>query len=148
MIALFKALNVRYDGEKNAIVVDVGEMPSTITHVEIGFPLIKKALPSPMKRIEEIAELQRIIHQTRKKKLLKIQNYVEKIEEVAKGLKKARKNLENAGTKNEITKWRHVCAMWGKEKDIIKEVRFSIKVINAEEAKLEMEIAKLKTGKT
>lgn len=144
---MFKAINVRYDNEKNAIVVDVGEMPSTVTQVEVKFPLIKKALPAPMKRTEEIAELQRIIHQTRKKKLLKIQEYVKKIEEVAEGLKTARKNLENAGTKNEITKWRHVCAMWGKEKDIIKEIRFSIKLINDEEKKLELEVMKLKTGK-
>jgi len=144
---MFKALKVRYDHEKNSIIIDVGDMASTATEVEIPFQFIKKALPTPMKRTEEIAELQRIIQKTRKNKLLKIKEYVKKIEEITEGLKKARKKLEGATSKNEITKWRHVCAMWGKEKDVLKEVRYSIKVINEEEAKLELELAKLKTGK-
>jgi len=143
---MFKVDKARYDPEKNAIIIDVGDMGSSVTEVEIPFSVVKSALPKSMSKVEQIAELRRIIQRTRQQKLLKIEDYVKKIKAISAGLTGARKKLESAGSKNEITKWRHVCAMWGKEKDVLKEIRYSIKTINDEEAKLELELAKLKTG--
>lgn len=144
---MFKASKVRYDAEKNIIIVDVGDMPSTVTDVEVPFPIVKTALPKMLSKAEEIAELQRMIHKIRKQKLLKIEAFVKEIDRISKGLEAARVKLKGANSKNEITKWRHVCAMWGKQKDVIKEMRYSIKLINEEDAKLEMKLLKIQTGK-
>lgn len=143
---MFKATKVRYDAEKNTIVVDVGEMKSTITEVEIPFPIVKKALPTTMNKAEKIAELQRIIHNTRKEKLLKNQEFTKEIKRLSKGIESARGKLEKAGSKNDITKWRHVIQSWVGQKNIMKEFRLAGKQLNDEEARLELELAKLRTG--
>lgn len=143
---MFKATKIRYDAEKNTIIVDVGEMKSTITEVEISFPIIKKALPPTMSKAEKIAELQRIIHNTRKEKLLKNQEFVKEVKQLCKGIESARGKLEKAGSKNDITKWRHVIQSWVGQKNIMKEFRLAGKQLNDEEARLELELAKLRTG--
>jgi len=143
---MFKATKVRYDAEKNIVIVDVGEMQSTVTEVEIPFPIIKKALPATMSKAEKIAELQRMIHDIRKEKLLNSHELIKELKRLSKGLEASRNKLEKAGSKNDITKWRHMVQSWVGQKNIVKEFRLAGKQLNDEEARLELESAKLRTG--
>jgi len=142
----FKASKMRFDLSKNALMVDVGDMGSTCIEVEIPFSLLKDALPAEMTEEEQIKELQRIIHNIEKEKLLNIQEFVKEVKRLSAGIEGARTKLAKASSKNEITKYRHVVQSWLSQKNIIKELRLIIKTLNDEKKALRTRIAKLEVG--
>lgn len=143
---MFKAVKMRFDPEKNAIIIDVGDMPSTVTEVEVPFHALKQALPKEMTEDEQIKELQRMIHKIEREKLAHIAEVIKEFKRLSKGIENARKKLANAGTKNEIARERHVVQSWVAQKNIVKELRLAIKALNDEKKELRVRVARLETG--
>lgn len=76
-------------------------------------------------------------------KYMRMQEYIRKLEELAKGEAGARGNIEKAGKAWEVKKWEAVAKAFVNEKNILREVRYAVKLLEQEEGKIRFLISKL-----
>ena len=144
--SMFKAMKIRYDDEKNSVIVQVGDMTSSETEVEISLPLLREHLPKEVAEMDMILELQKQIHKIRKTRLLKIEEYIKDLRRIAKGVADARKGLQGATKKVEVDQWKGIVKSWTDEKNILKEYRMILGKLDAEEQRVRDKLAKLQAG--
>lgn len=76
-------------------------------------------------------------------KYMKMEEYIRKLEELAGGEAKARKEIEDADKLWKVKKWEAVAKAFVAEKNILREVRYAVKLLEQEEGKIRFLISKL-----
>lgn len=97
-------------------------------------------------RERQIRELQEAIHKIHLHKLVNLDNYMSELERLSKGEEEARGKLEVASTIVDIKRWGEVGKSYVNQKNIIREIRYAIKLSEDEEQRLRDIIAAMKAG--
>jgi len=91
-----------------------------------------------------IAEIEEAIHQIHMNKLVNIDEYIKKLKELAAGEASVRDELGKAGTDSEeVKRLVGLAKTYVNEKNILREIRYTIKLTDIEEQRLETMKAKL-----
>lgn len=100
----------------------------------------------------KINELLEQIHKIRTERLGKVEEYLEHVGEVIKGIKNTREALLELSAndfahanlyKAEIDKYKGVMKGWSSEKDVMREFRYIMKILQNEEGRYENELSKI-----
>ena len=98
-------------------------------------------------RIAKLEELEQKILEIKKQKLLNMGNYVSYMTELAKGIAETRQKMDGITDKEELDNLKAQIMAFSSEKDILKEMRFALKFLETEEAKIAYEKARLMVNK-
>jgi hypothetical protein len=94
---------------------------------------------------EQFAELDAKLHAISMFKLGKVAEFIMEIERLSKGVEDARTELIKCDSK-EVKRWQAVISSWIGQKQVFREIRFAIKMKEAEEQKLRDLRAKKEMG--
>uniref|UniRef100_A0A6M3XMJ9 Uncharacterized protein n=1 Tax=viral metagenome TaxID=1070528 RepID=A0A6M3XMJ9_9ZZZZ len=103
-------------------------------------------MEEPKTRRERIQFLFDKIFELRKEKLMKMEEYINELKQLAQGEANAREEIKKADKMWEVKKWDAVAKSYVSEKNIIREIRFAVKLLMQEEGKLMAELAELEGG--
>ena len=92
----------------------------------------------------QIRELEEAVHQIHMNKLTRIDEYIKRLMELAKGEADVRKELSKAGTDSEeVKRLVGLAKTYVNEKNILREIRYTIKLTDIEEQRLNLMKAQL-----
>lgn len=103
----------------------------------------KTVLKQEIKK-ERIRQLIKTVNEIKKRRILSSEEYVKEIERINKGVEDSRADINKATSKLELAKAEAIYKSWLAQKNILKEIRYALKIMESEEAKLELELLKLR----
>jgi len=136
---------LEYDKEMNQVVIPSSYIDKESGEVRISPQLLRDILPKPLSIEEKIEEMQQMIHEIKKEKLVNIREFIKELNRLAEGERKARESLINCD-QEDVKRYTEVARTWTSEKGIIRETRFAIRLIEEEEKYVRELIAKTEAG--
>jgi len=140
--------NIRYDSENNKIIIPLSlsdQSNKDEANIHVSTVIIRNVLPLPAENKDKIAELQQLIHEIHKDKLVNIRNYIQELHRLSDGEESARNKMEKCDN-SDIKRWAEIGKTWMNQKNILREIRYAIRLLDEEEKRVNTMIAKIDAG--
>jgi septal ring factor EnvC (AmiA/AmiB activator) len=139
--------DLRFDKEKNKVVISDYEINQETGEIFVSPVELRNVLMEHKAEAEQIKELEMMIHELRKDRLVNIANFLAKMHEISKGIEGARSKLENDKmTMTDVKRCQAIAKTWVDQKNTLKESRYVVGLIQKEEKALRARKARLEAG--
>lgn len=139
------ATQIKFNKESNRIEIPLEYVDDKAGLVLVTPHLLRAVLPPPATIEEKIAEIEQLIHEIHKDKLVNVREYIKTLHDLSDGEAKVRDQLASCEGKD-VKRYAEIARTWLDQKNILREVRYAIRLLEEEEKIVREEKLKIEAG--